>query len=88
MTIKVDIIGSNPPCSRCKRTEENAQKATAKLAQKGIKVEVTKLDATAKETTAKYGVVATPAIAINGTLKIVGKELGASVIEKLILKEL
>lgn len=88
MTIKVDIIGPNPPCARCKRTEENAQKAAVKLAQKGVKVEITKLDATAKETTAKYGLVATPAIAINGTLKIVGKELGAGVIEKLLLKEL
>lgn len=88
MTLKVEIIGPKSPCYRCKRTEENAQKAAAKLAQQDIKIEITKLDVAAKETTEKYGLVATPAIAINGALKIVGKELGAGVIEKLILKEL
>ncbi|MCX8150728.1 MAG: thioredoxin family protein [Candidatus Bathyarchaeota archaeon] len=86
--ITIDIIGVKPPCPRCKRTEENAQKVAERLAQKGVKITVTKLDATAKETTEKYGVVATPAIAIDRVLKIMGKELGARVIERLILKEL
>ena len=88
MELKVEIIGVSPPCPRCKRTEENAKKAAAKLSAEGVKVEVTKLNVIAKETIAKYGVVATPAMAINGVVKIMGKELGAGVIERLLRKEL
>jgi thiol-disulfide isomerase/thioredoxin len=88
MNLKVEIIGVSPPCPRCKKTEENAKKAAAKLATEGVKVEIAKLDVTAKETISKYGVVATPAIAINGVVKIMGKELDSGVIERLIRKDL
>jgi glutaredoxin len=88
MSLKVEVIGVSPPCPRCKKTEENAKKAAAKLETEGVKVEITKLDVIAKETIAKYGIVATPAIAINGVVKIMGKELDAGVIERLLRKEL
>ena len=52
--IKVEVIGVDPPCARCKKTEENAKKAAAKLAAEGVKVEIAKLDVTAKETISKY----------------------------------
>jgi hypothetical protein len=86
--IKVEVIGVDPPCARCKKTEENAKKAAAKLAAESVKVEIAKLDVTAKETISKYGVVAPPAIAINGVVKLMGKELDAGVIERLLRKEL
>ena len=54
MNVRVEVIGVSPPCQRCKKTEENARKAAAKLATEGIKVEVAKLDVTAKETISKY----------------------------------
>jgi thiol-disulfide isomerase/thioredoxin len=88
MELRVEVIGVSPPCPRCKKTEENARKAAAKLAAEGVNVEVAKLDVVAKETISKYGVVATPAIAINGVVKIMGKELDAGVIERLLRKEL
>ena len=88
LELKVEVIGVSPPCPRCKKTEENARKAAAKLAAEGLNVEVAKLDVVAKETISKYGVVATPAIAINGVVKIMGKELDAGVIERLLRKEL
>ncbi len=88
MELKVEVIGVSPPCSRCKKTEENARKAAAKIAAEGVKVEITKLDVTSKETISKYGVVTPPAIAINGVVKLMGKELDAGVIEKLLRKEL
>jgi glutaredoxin len=86
--IKVEVIGVNPPCPRCKKTEENAKKAAAKLATESVKVEIAKLDVTAKETISKYGVITPPAIAINGVVKLMGKELDAGVIERLLRKEL
>jgi len=88
MSIKVEVISVSPPCPRCKKTEENARKAAAKLEIEGIKVEVAKLDVTAKETISKYGVLMSPAIAVNGTVKIMGKVPDVGVIEKLLRKEL
>lgn len=84
MDLKIDVIGVSPPCPRCKQTEENATKAAAKLMSEGTKVEVTKLNVAAKETISKYGVVAPPAIAINGVVKIMGKVPDAGVIERLL----
>ena len=86
--VKVDVIGVNPPCPRCKKTEENARKAASKLSEEGIEVDVAKLDITSKETIAKYGVLMSPAIAINGVVKIMGKVPDVGVIEKLLRKEL
>ena len=84
MNLKVEVIGVSPPCLRCKKTEENAMKAAARLSAEGVKVEVAKLDVTAKETISKYGVLMSPAIAINGTVKIMGKVPDVGVIERLL----
>lgn len=78
------MIGVNPPCARCKKAEENAQKAAAKLLNEGFKVEVVKLSVTAKETISKYGVLMSPAIAVNGIVKIMGKVPDVSIIERLL----
>jgi len=86
--LKVEVIGVSPPCPRCKKTEENARKAASKLIQEGVKVEVTKLDITAKETISKYGVLMSPAIAINGVVKVMGKVLDVGVIERLLREAL
>lgn len=88
MEIKVEVIGVSPPCPRCKKTEENAKKAAEKLATEGIKVEIAKLNVAAKETISKYGVIASPAIAVNGVVKIMGKVPDAGVIERLIRKSI
>ena len=82
--VRVDVIGVNPPCLRCKKTEENARKAASKLSEEGVQVEVAKLDIAAKETISKYGVLMSPAIAINGVVKIMGKVPDVGVIERLL----
>ena len=84
----MDVIGLIPPCKRCKKTEENAKKAAAKLNVEGIKVEVNKLNIMSKETISKYGVVLSPAIAVNNVIKIMGKVPDASVVERLLRAEL
>ena len=84
MSIKVEVMGVNPPCPRCKKTEENARKAATRLTEVGVKVEVSKLDISAKETISKYGVLLSPAIAVNGVVKIMGKVPDIGVIERLL----
>ena len=86
--VKVDVIGVSPPCPRCKKTEENARKAASKLTAEGTDVEVTKLDITSKETISKYGVVMSPAIAINDVVKIMGKVPDIGVVERLLREAL
>ena len=82
--VKVDVIGVSPPCPRCKKTEENARKTASKLVDEGVKVEVIKLDITAKETISNYGVLMSPAIAIKGVVKIMGKVPDVGVVERLL----
>jgi len=88
MAIQVEIIGVEPPCFRCKETKENADKAAAALRKDGYEVIVTKLNVMDKSTMNKYGVVRTPALAINGVIKIMGKVPDPGVIERIIRKEL
>ena len=88
MTVKVEIIGVEPPCHRCKKTKENADKVAKKLKAEGIDVQVTKLDVMAKETMDRFGLVRTPGLSINGTMKIMGKLPDPGVIERLIRREL
>jgi hypothetical protein len=84
MTIKVEVIGPNPPCARCKKTEENTRKAAAKLNTEGLDVKVTKVDVMSPEIMSKYGIMLTPGIAVNGILKLQGKLPDPGVVERLI----
>ena len=88
MTIHIEIIGTEPACYRCKETEENAEKTAAKLRAEGIDIMVNKLDVLAKSTMDRFGVVRTPALVVNGSIKIMGKVPDPGVIERIIRKEL
>ena len=88
MTIQVEIVGVEPACYRCKETKENADKAVAKLRNDGHEVTVTKLNVMDKTTMDRFGVVRTPALAVNGVIKIMGKVPDPGVIERIIRKEL
>lgn len=82
--MRVEVIGVSPPCPRCKKTEENSRKAASKLTEEGTDVLVTKLDVSSKETVVKYGILRSPAIAINDIVKIMGKVPDVGVIERLL----
>jgi len=88
LSVRIEVIGVSPPCSRCKQTEENAKKAVSKLSSEGINVEITKLDIATKETISKYGVLMSPALAINGVVKIMGKVPDTGLIERLLREAL
>ena len=88
MTLRVEIIGVEPACHRCKQTLENAEKVAAKLRTGGVDVAVNKLNVLEKSTMDRFGVVRTPAVAVNGVIKIMGKVPDPGVIERIIRKEL
>lgn len=66
--MKVQILGSG--CAKCKLLEQHAREAIASL---GIQAEVEKV--TEIEAIADMGVMMTPALAIDGVVKSVGRVL-------------
>jgi small redox-active disulfide protein 2 len=78
--MKIEILGSG--CSKCKATEEIVKKIVKKL---GIKAEVGHVYDIDKIT--EYGAMLTPAVAIDGKIKVEGKIPTENEVEK-IIKEL
>lgn len=66
----VEVFGPEPPCPRCKRTLEIVKQAVDELQ---LNCEVKKIDAYSKLTIAKYGLVFTPAVAIDGKVFVAGR---------------
>jgi small redox-active disulfide protein 2 len=75
--MKVQILG--PGCPNCKKLTENAEAACRDL---GIDIEVEKVTDIGKIT--DYGVLMTPALAIDGEVKSVGKVLSVEEIKRLV----
>jgi len=84
--VEVDVIGTKPPCSRCRTTEKNAEKAASRIRENGIKVRVKKVSILSKEVVSKYGVLVTPALAVNGVVKTMGRVPDEKEIENILRK--
>jgi small redox-active disulfide protein 2 len=64
--MKIEILGTG--CPKCKKTLENVQKAVKDLKVEAEIIKVEKID-----DIMNYGVMITPALAINGEVKVAGK---------------
>jgi len=64
--MKIEIVG--PGCARCITTEKNVKEAVKQL---GIQAEITKVTNVAEF--AKKGVMFTPAVIVDGQVKVSGK---------------
>lgn len=64
--MKIEILGTG--CSKCKKTKEVIEKV---LKETGVEAEVVKVEDF--ETILNYGVMVTPAVVIDGEVKLVGK---------------
>ncbi|MEM2995254.1 MAG: thioredoxin family protein [Candidatus Bathyarchaeia archaeon] len=82
--VKVEVIGPEPPCMRCQAAKKAVEKAAEKLRGAGIAVKIEKANIMSREVVGKYGVLVSPAIAINGTVKIMGRIPSESEVEKLL----
>jgi len=65
---KIEILG--PGCPKCKKLAENTEAAAKDL---GIEYEIEKITDINEIT--KFGVMMTPALAVDGQVKVVGKVL-------------
>jgi len=82
--VKVEVIGVEPPCMRCQSARKAVEKAAEKLRAEGINVKIEKANVMSKEVIGKYGVLVSPAIAVNGTVKIMGRVPSEDEIESLL----
>ena len=74
----VQVLG--PGCAKCEKLKQNAELA---VRQSGVEAMVEKV--TDINTIVGFGVMMTPALAVDGEVKAVGKVLSADEIEKLLL---
>ena len=74
---KIQILGTG--CAKCKKLAENAEMAAR---ESGIEYEIEKV--TDINEIMKFGVMMTPALAIDGEVKVVGKVPSAEEIEEMI----
>lgn len=75
--MKIQILG--PGCSRCKKLTANAEAAAKEL---GLKCVVEKVTDIQKIT--EYGVIMTPALVVDGAVKIAGKVPDIEEIKKML----
>ncbi len=77
MTILVQILG--PGCARCEALSKNASEAVRQL---GLDAQVEKI--TDLNTILGFGVMMTPALAVNGEVKLQGKVASVAEIKELL----
>ncbi len=68
--LHIEIIGLEPPCNKCSQLLENAKKA---VEETGIEAEVVKKWTLSAEIREKYGLLLSPALAIEGIVVAQGK---------------
>ena len=78
--MKIQILGTG--CPKCKKTYENVQQAVKDL---GIPVEVEKVEDL--KAIMGFGVMITPALAVDGQVKVAGKVPAVDEIKKFIAEK-
>ncbi len=75
---KIQILGTG--CAKCQKLAENAEAAAKQL---GIEYEVEKV--TQINEIMKFGVMVTPALAVDGQVKLTGKVADVAAIKEMLL---
>ena len=75
---KIQILGTG--CPKCNKLAENAKAAAKEL---GLEFEIEKV--TDINEIMKFGVMVTPALAIDGQVKVIGKVISTEEIKKMLL---
>jgi len=82
--VKVEVMGPEPACVRCQTAKKVAEKVAEKFRQAGVNVKVEKTNIISKDVVGKYGVLVSPAIAVNGVVKVMGRVPSEEEIERLV----
>ncbi|CAB1078257.1 hypothetical protein D1AOALGA4SA_6012 [Olavius algarvensis Delta 1 endosymbiont] len=68
--IHIEVIGLDPPCKKCNELLRNSKQA---VSEAGIEAEVVKKWTLSEEIRQKYGLLLSPALAIEGVVVAQGK---------------
>ena len=79
--MQIEVIGLEPPCEKCNELLDNARQAVEEL---GIEAEVVKKWTLSEEMRDKYGLLLSPALAIEGIVVAQGKVYRAERIKGLL----
>jgi hypothetical protein len=71
--VNVEVIGASPPCKRCEVTWKNVEKAASIVRSGEVDIAVKKVDIMSKDVISRYGLLMSPAIIVNGVVKIRGR---------------
>jgi len=71
--VTVEVVGVSPPCKRCENTWKNVEKAASTVRSGDVDVVVRKVDIMSKDVISRYGLLMSPAIIVNGAVKIMGR---------------
>ena len=82
--VKVEMMEVEPPCPRCQAAKNVVEKVVEKLKAEGINVQIEKLNIASEKAVSKYGILISPALAINDTVKIMGRIPTEEEVKKLI----
>ena len=76
----VQVLG--PGCAKCNRLADNVRRAADEL---GLDIELTKV--TEIEEMLKFGVMVTPALVVDGEVRMVGKAASVKVVKAILREE-
>ena len=86
--LKVEVIGSDPPCSRCTLLRKRVEEVAKKLEQGKVQIDVSKRNILSPDVAKQYGVLTSPAIAVNDVVKVMGRVPEIDEIERILKKAL
>jgi hypothetical protein len=80
--VKIEVLGPESPCMRCQAAKKVAEKVAENLKRTEIGVRVEKANIMSKDIVSKYGVLVSPALAVNGVVKFMGRVPSEAEVEK------
>jgi uncharacterized protein (DUF362 family) len=84
--VLVEVLGADPPCSRCHNTHKVVEAAAEMLREEGYAVQIEYKPIMSPAVVSKYGALVSPAVAVNGVVRIMGSVPSAKQMESLIRK--
>lgn len=82
--VSIEVIGVEPPCPRCRAAMKTVEEVVSKLGPEFENVKVCKLNIASREVVQRYGVLLSPALSVNGVVKIVGRVPSEGEVEKIL----
>ncbi|MEM2904767.1 MAG: thioredoxin family protein [Candidatus Bathyarchaeia archaeon] len=82
--VVVEVLGPEPPCPRCQTLLRTAENVASVLKADGVDVRTAKRNIMSREVVRQYGVLVSPALSVNGIVKVMGRVPSEAEVERLV----